>query len=152
MAKNKIERANDSFEKDLFKMADKLRKNMDAAEYKHIVLGLIFLKYISDSFEDLHSKLAAGKGDYEGARDEVKEALKKTVAKETPEKMEARIREDERQKVLAERGELNSETGQPKGVTGGRMTLEQLGNYDPTGKTFEEMQKDAENILKQIPK
>ncbi|MDO8662979.1 MAG: class I SAM-dependent DNA methyltransferase [Candidatus Omnitrophota bacterium] len=67
MAKNKIERANDSFEKDLFKMADKLRKNMDAAEYKHIVLGLIFLKYISDSFEDLHSKLAAGKGDYEGA-------------------------------------------------------------------------------------
>lgn len=67
MAKNKIERATDSFEKDLFKMADKLRKNMDAAEYKHIALGLIFLKYISDSFEDLHSKLAAGKGDYEGA-------------------------------------------------------------------------------------
>jgi type I restriction enzyme M protein len=39
------------FEKSLFKAADKLRKNMDAAEYKHIVLGLIFLKYISDSFE-----------------------------------------------------------------------------------------------------
>lgn len=56
-----------TFEKSLFKAADKLRKNMDAAEYKHIVLGLIFLKYISDSFEDLHSKLLAGKGDYEGS-------------------------------------------------------------------------------------
>ena len=36
--------------KKLWKTADKLRKNMDAAEYKHIVLGLIFLKYISDAF------------------------------------------------------------------------------------------------------
>ena len=58
---------NSSFEKELFKAADKLRKNMDAAEYKHIVLGLIFLKYISDSFEDLHAKLLSGKGEYEGA-------------------------------------------------------------------------------------
>lgn len=41
-------------EKKLWKAADKLRKNMDAAEYKHIVLGLIFLKYISDAFEELH--------------------------------------------------------------------------------------------------
>jgi type I restriction enzyme M protein len=39
---------------------------MDAAEYKHVVLGLIFLKYISDSFEEHHAKLVAGKGDYEG--------------------------------------------------------------------------------------
>src|SRR3989344_6091411 len=53
-----------SFESILFKAADKLRKNMDAAEYKHIVLGLIFLKYISGSFEELHSKLQEGKGDY----------------------------------------------------------------------------------------
>jgi type I restriction enzyme M protein len=44
-------------EKTLWATADKLRNNMDAAEYKHIVLGLIFLKYISDSFEDLHTKL-----------------------------------------------------------------------------------------------
>ena len=36
----------------LWAAADKLRKNMDAAEYKHVVLGLIFLKYISDSFYD----------------------------------------------------------------------------------------------------
>ena len=63
MANNKTE----SFEKTLFKTADKLRKNMDAAEYKHIVLGLIFLKYISDSFEGLHGRLLEGKGEYQGA-------------------------------------------------------------------------------------
>ena len=48
-------------EKTLWATADKLRNNMDAAEYKHIVLGLIFLKYISDSFEELHSKLEEDK-------------------------------------------------------------------------------------------
>jgi len=47
----------ESFEKQLFRAADKLRKNIDAGEYKHIVLGLVFLKYISDSFEVLHEKL-----------------------------------------------------------------------------------------------
>lgn len=46
-----------SFEKKLFKAADKLRKNIDAAEYKHVVLGLIFLKYISESFTELYHKL-----------------------------------------------------------------------------------------------
>lgn len=46
-------------EKQLWKAADKLRKNIDAAEYKHVVLGLIFLKYISDSFEELFAKLQA---------------------------------------------------------------------------------------------
>jgi len=56
-----------SFERTLWLAADKLRKNMDAAEYKHIVLGLIFLKYISDSFEALHNKLIEGKGEYKGA-------------------------------------------------------------------------------------
>ncbi|MFN5857590.1 MAG: type I restriction-modification system subunit M [Pseudanabaenaceae cyanobacterium] len=57
----------DSFEQKLWKAADKLRKNIDAAEYKHIVLGLIFLKYISDAFEVLHQKLIAGEGEYAGA-------------------------------------------------------------------------------------
>ena len=42
--------ANVGFEDKLWKAADKLRNNMDAAEYKHVVLGLIFLKYISDAF------------------------------------------------------------------------------------------------------
>ncbi|HRU39141.1 MAG TPA: type I restriction-modification system subunit M N-terminal domain-containing protein, partial [Candidatus Goldiibacteriota bacterium] len=44
--------ANLGFEEKLWKAADKLRSNMDAAEYKHVVLGLIFLKYISDVFEE----------------------------------------------------------------------------------------------------
>jgi type I restriction enzyme M protein len=43
---------------------------MDAAEYKHIVLGLIFLKYISDSFEELFTKIKEGKGDFSGANPE----------------------------------------------------------------------------------
>ena len=46
-------------EKQLWKAADKLRKNIDAAEYKHVVLGLIFLRYISSAFEALHAKLSA---------------------------------------------------------------------------------------------
>jgi len=45
-------------EKTLWATADKLRNNMDAAEYKHIVLGLIFLKYISDSFKELYQSLS----------------------------------------------------------------------------------------------
>ena len=45
------------FEAKLWSAADKMRNNMDAAEYKHVVLGLIFLKYISDSFTELHDKL-----------------------------------------------------------------------------------------------
>lgn len=48
-----------SLEKTLWATADKLRANMDAAEYKHIVLGLIFLKYISDSFAARHAELLA---------------------------------------------------------------------------------------------
>ncbi|WP_441293122.1 type I restriction-modification system subunit M [Sorangium sp. KYC3313] len=47
------------FERKLFQAADKLRNNMDAAEYKHVVLGLIFLKYISDAFDELHQRLSA---------------------------------------------------------------------------------------------
>ncbi len=54
-------------EKQLWKAADKLRKNIDAAEYKHIVLGLIFLKYISDAFEAHHAILSKGEGEYAGA-------------------------------------------------------------------------------------
>jgi type I restriction enzyme M protein len=55
------------FEAKLWLTADKLRNNMDAAEYKHVVLGLIFLKYISDAFEEHRAKLVAGKGEFEGA-------------------------------------------------------------------------------------
>lgn len=48
-----------SFEQKLFKAADKLRKNIDAAEYKYVVLGLIFIKYISETFSELYEKLEA---------------------------------------------------------------------------------------------
>jgi type I restriction enzyme M protein len=49
--------ANLGFERELWKATDALRNNMDAAEYKHVVLGLIFLKYISDAFEEHHAEL-----------------------------------------------------------------------------------------------
>ncbi len=47
---------------DLWRMADALRGSMDAAEYKHVALGLIFLKYISDAFEEAYAKLEAERG------------------------------------------------------------------------------------------
>ncbi len=53
------------YESELWDMADALRGSMDAAEYKHVVLGLIFLKYISDSFEEHHSKVLAEWGEVE---------------------------------------------------------------------------------------
>ena len=55
------------FEATLWSAADKLRGTMDAAEYKHVVLGLIFLKYISDSFEEMYTRLSAGAGHHKGA-------------------------------------------------------------------------------------
>ena len=54
--------ANLGFAVKLWLAADKLCNNMDAAEYKHVVLGLIFLKYISGSFEEHRAKLVAGEG------------------------------------------------------------------------------------------
>lgn len=51
------------FENELWRAADALRSNMDAAEYKHVVLGLIFLKYISDAFEEQHAQLEAQRAD-----------------------------------------------------------------------------------------
>ncbi len=61
---------NVGFEEQLWQAADKLRSNMDAAEYKHVVLGLIFLKYVSDSFKEKYEQLLSeGYGDEED-RDE----------------------------------------------------------------------------------
>ena len=51
------------FEEKLWQAANKLRAHMDAAEYKHVVLGLIFLKYISDAFEETHARLVAEQED-----------------------------------------------------------------------------------------
>ena len=49
------------FTAELFKAADRLRGNLEPSEYKHVALGLIFLKYISNAFDGLHAKLAADK-------------------------------------------------------------------------------------------
>src|ERR1700678_4523121 len=62
--------ANLGFESHLWAAADALRSNMDAAEYKHVVLGLIFLKYISDAFEERHAALAKDKSADAEDRDE----------------------------------------------------------------------------------
>ena len=59
MAHHTNNNVNLGFESELWRAADALRSNMDAAEYKHVVLGLIFLKYISDAFEEQHTKLEA---------------------------------------------------------------------------------------------
>lgn len=56
-AKSNGNGANVGFEAELFKAADKLRGNMEPSDYKHVALGLIFLKYISDAFESKHSEL-----------------------------------------------------------------------------------------------
>ncbi len=78
MAKAKAAKENkdEPLEKQLWKAADKLRKNIDAAEYKHVVMGLIFLKYISDSFEEIFARLQAGEGEYAGADPEDKDEYK----------------------------------------------------------------------------
>jgi type I restriction enzyme M protein len=59
--------ANLGFESKLWLAADKLRGTMDSGEYKHVVLGLLFLKYISDAFEDLNAKLIEGKSEFKGS-------------------------------------------------------------------------------------
>ena len=55
--------ATTGYEPELWAMADTLRGSMDAAEYKHVVLGLIFLKYISDAFEERHAAVLAEWGE-----------------------------------------------------------------------------------------
>ena len=59
MAKTQTKKE-EPLEKVLWATANKLRKNIDAAEYKHVVLGLIFLRYISEAFENLYTKLEEG--------------------------------------------------------------------------------------------
>ena len=63
--KNSSNTASIGFEQQIWAAADILRGNMDAAEYKHVVLGLIFLKYISDKFEERYQELKADNDDVE---------------------------------------------------------------------------------------
>ena len=62
--------ANLGFEKKIWEAADRLRGNVDASEYKHVVLGLIFLKYISDSFEEKYTELVEEGAGFEEEKDE----------------------------------------------------------------------------------
>jgi type I restriction enzyme M protein len=66
----KINGADVGFEETLWSAADKMRNNMDPAEYKHVVLGLIFIKYISDSFEEIYKKIKDDKERYEGQEED----------------------------------------------------------------------------------
>jgi type I restriction enzyme M protein len=67
VTQEKSSSANLGFESKLWLAADKLRGTMDSGEYKHVVLGLLFLKYISDAFEDLNAKLIEGKDEFKGS-------------------------------------------------------------------------------------
>ena len=62
--------ANLGFETKIWEAADRLRGNVDASEYKHVVLGLIFLKYISDSFEEKYRELVEEGAGFEEEKDE----------------------------------------------------------------------------------
>ena len=63
-------KSDNTFEQQLFKAADKLRKNIDAAEYKYVVLGLVFIKYISETFNEHYEKLVADEYSDPEERDE----------------------------------------------------------------------------------
>lgn len=60
------------FEREIWKAADKMRGNIDASEYKSVVLGLIFLKYISDKFETKYRQLVAEGEGFEEARTNIR--------------------------------------------------------------------------------
>lgn len=57
------------FEKELWASADKLRGSMDSSEYKHVILGLVFLKYISDKFEKKYKELVENGEGFEEDKD-----------------------------------------------------------------------------------
>jgi len=124
----------ESFEQSLWKAADKLRKNIDAAEYKHVVLGLIFLRYISEAFEDLYEKLKKGEGEYSGADPEDKdEYLAENVFYIPPEArwshLKAQAKDPEIGKVIDRAMELiEKENSSLKGVL---PKVYARGNIDP---------------------
>jgi hypothetical protein len=102
-ARNKAKAAKDDsatvgYEAELWQMADALRGSMDAAEYKHVVLGLIFLKYISDAFEEQHAKLIAEQAS--GADPEPDEYRAQSVFWVPPEARWAHLKNQARQPTI----------------------------------------------------
>ena len=90
--------ATTGYETELWEMANALRGSMDAAEYKHVVLGLIFLKYISDAFEERHAKVLAKWGD-EAAEDR-DEYLAENIFWVPPEARWDRLKADAKQATI----------------------------------------------------
>lgn len=81
MAKNTTERTGSlGFESKLWEAADLLRNNMDPAEYKHVVLGLLFLKYLEDAFEERREELRAAVADPESVLENLDEGELAIVA------------------------------------------------------------------------
>jgi type I restriction-modification system DNA methylase subunit len=78
------------FEKEIWKAADLLRGNLDASEYKSVVLGLIFLKYISDTFEEKYNTLVA-EGEKLGLTKKLTDILRKNKTIDWQKKETARI-------------------------------------------------------------
>jgi type I restriction enzyme M protein len=91
------------FEKELWDAADILRGNIDASEYKHVILGLIFLKYVSDRFEKRYQELVKENSGFENEKDEyvkdgiffVPKAARWETIKEFTHKSEIGIKIDE---------------------------------------------------------
>ena len=86
------------YESELWKMADALRGSMDAAEYKHVVLGLIFLKYISDAFEERHATVLAEWG--EDAAEDQDEYIAENIFWVPPEARWGHLRSQTRQPTI----------------------------------------------------
>ena len=92
--------ATTGYEAKLWQMADALRGSMDAAEYKHVVLGLIFLKYISDAFEERHAAVLAEWG--EDAAEDRDEYTAENIFWVPVEARWARLKEQARQPTIGQ--------------------------------------------------
>jgi type I restriction enzyme M protein len=89
------------FEAQFWQAANALRGSMDVAEYKHVVLGLIFLKYISDAFEHQHARIEAERGQGASPRQEDPEPFEQKMRRLTA-KLEEQFRESaELEKAIA---------------------------------------------------
>ena len=88
------------YEAELWEMANTLRGSMDAAEYKHVVLGLIFLKYISDAFEERHAALLSEWG--EDVAEDRDEYLAENIFWVPPEARWANLKAQARQHVIGQ--------------------------------------------------
>ena len=92
--------ATTGYEAELWAMADALRGSMDAAEYKHVVLGLVFLKYISDAFEECRAAVLA-KWVEEAAEDR-DECIAENIFWVPPDARWARLRAEARQPTIGQ--------------------------------------------------